>query len=184
MTQDGRDRPHSHERFFFAVRPDSETARLIDAFAAGEVPEGRRVPVEHQHVTLALTEDVATPAPGLAAGLLEVGALVRGEAFDLLLDRLSVGRRTVALVPSRPPAPLIDLQRGIASTMADRRIAMRKGWHFSPHQTLCYGRGEVLSRPVVGFSWRASELVLVRSLVGLGRHETVGRWRLGREKER
>lgn len=170
--------PHDLDRFFFAIRPDSGTARAINAFAVREVPEGRRVTPEHQHVTLALTEDVATPAPDLAARLLDAGAQVKGEPFDLMLDRLSASPRTAALVPSLPPPPLLDLQRRIVVAMVDRGVPLRKGWRFSPHQTLCYRRGEAFSRDVGGFVWSARELVLVRSLVGLGRHETVGCWPL------
>ena len=174
---------HALDRFFFAILPDRETARLIDAFAAHEVPDGRRVPLEHQHVTLALTEDVPVPAPEMVAHLLEAGALVDGHTFDLALDRLSTSRRTAALVPSCPPAALIELQRGIVSALTDRGVSLRKDWRFSPHQTLCYRRGEAFIRPVAGFVWRAREYVLIRSLVGLGRHETVGRWPLHDEKE-
>jgi len=174
---------HSLDRFFFAIRPDSDTAHMIDAFAAREVAEGRRVPPQHQHVSLALTEDVATPAPDVTARLLDAGAQVEGEPFDLALDCLSASRRTAALVPSLPPQPLLDLQRRIVAAMADRGVSLRPGWRFSPHQTLCYRRGEAFSRAVEAFVWRARELVLVRSLVGLGRHETVGRWPLHDEKE-
>ncbi len=134
-------------------------------------------------MTLALTEDVATPASNLLARLLDAGAEVEGEPFDLTLDCLSARARTAALVPSLPPAPLIDLQHRIVRAMADRGIMLRTGWHFSPHQTLCYRRGEAFGRSVHGFVWRAREFVLIRSLVGLGRHERVGCWPLGREKE-
>jgi 2'-5' RNA ligase len=174
---------HAFERFFFALRPDSETARAIDAFTARELPDGRRVPPGHQHVTLALTEDVAPPASDLIARLLEAGAQVEGECFDLVLDRISAHARTAALVPSLPPAPLLDLQRRIIAAMADQGARLRAGWRFSPHQTLCYRRGETFSHRVDGFVWSVRDFVLVRSLVGLGRHEMVHRWPLGQGME-
>lgn len=180
---DGPPPLHALNRFFFALRPDSETARAIDAFTARELPDGRRVPPGHQHVTLALTEDVAAPAPDLVARLLEAGAQVEGESFDLVLDRISAHARTAALVPSLPPAPLLDLQRRIVAAMADRGVQLRSGWRFSPHQTLCYRRGETFSRRVDGFVWSARNFVLVRSVVGSGRHETVDRWPLGQGME-
>jgi len=169
---------HQCDRFFFAICPDAETAAAIDAFVAREVPEGRRLPLAHQHVTLALTEDFAVYPAGMVERLLRAGGEVEAASFELRLTRLSASRHSVALCPEQPEPSLIALQRAIADAMARQGIAMRSGWRFSPHQTLCYRKGEAFARIVEGFIWRAREFVLIRSLVGLSRHERVGCWPL------
>ncbi len=169
---------HECDRFFFAIRPDEETARAIDAFAASELPGLRRLKLAHQHVTLALTGDFPAFPDDLVRRLLAAGAEVRAEPFDLPLTLLSGSRRSVALCPEGPVAPLAVFQRQIAQAMARHDVPMREGWTFNPHQTLGYRKGEPFSRQVGGFVWTARDFVLVRSLVGLSRHEVLGRWPL------
>ena len=175
--QDG-ERGHECDRFFFAVRPDAVTARAIDVFTAREVPEGRRLKLSHQHVTLAITGDFDGYPETVAQALLLAGGEVEAVPFELRLTRLSASRRSVALCPEGQVPLLAVLQRAIADAMARHDVPMREGWRFSPHQTLCYRKGEPFTRRVEGFAWTAREFVLVRSLVGLSRHEVVGCWPL------
>jgi len=169
---------HQCDRFFFAVQPDADAARGIHLFTVRELPEGRPVPLTHQHVTLALTEDAEPPADALAERLREVGAQVRGDPFDLVFDRLSASCRSVALVPDNTPAALFALQRSIADAMARGSVPMRLGWRFRPHQTLCHRKGEPFSRAVQEFRYAVREFLLIRSVVGMTRHEVVDRWPL------
>lgn len=175
-SEDGR--AHRCDRFFFAVRPDVATARAIDAFVAHELPDCRRLSVAHQHVTLAITEDFDAFPDTLVRHLLLAGGEVEAGPFDLPLTRLSGSRRSIALCPEGKVAPLAALQRAIAGAMARHRVPMREGWRFHPHQTLCYRKGEPFSRRIEGFIWTAREFVLVRSLVGLSRHDVMGCWPL------
>ncbi|MGE4410203.1 MAG: 2'-5' RNA ligase family protein [Sphingobium sp.] len=172
-------RRHQCDRFFFAIRPDAETAAAINAFVAREVPEGRRLPLAHQHVTLALTEDFADYPAGVVERLVLAGEEVKAASFEMRLTCLSASRHSVALCLERLEPSLIALQRAIAAAMTRQGVAMREGWRFNPHQTLCYRKGEAFTRMVEGFTWHVREFVLVRSLVGLSRHELVGCWPLG-----
>lgn len=165
-------------RFFFAIRPDEATALRIDTFAAAQVPDGRRLKLDHQHVTLALTADFKEYPDAVVAQLLLAGGEVKAEAFDLTLDRLSANRRVAVLCPEQVIQSLYALQRAIVTAMARHDVPMRDRWRFSPHQALCYRKGDPFIRPVEGFCWRAGEFVLVQSLVGLSRHEVIGRWPL------
>lgn len=175
-------------RFFFAIRPDAASARAIDAFAAREAPESRRLRLDHQHVTLALTEDYGPVPPGLVARLREAGEAVRGVPFDLTLDRLTVHRHALLLRPARPPAALGALQRAVVDVMAARGLPLRRDWHFDPHQTIAYRRkreqrddgvAALRERAVAPILWRTEAFMLIRSLIGVGRHEEIGRWSLG-----
>jgi 2'-5' RNA ligase len=165
-------------RLFFALKPDDITARAIDAFAAGQLPDCRRLPIANQHVTMGLTEDFESEPDALTAALIEAGGQGRGEPFDLALTRLSASRSSVALVPHRRIAPLFALQNSLAKAMARHGVAMRQGWTFRPHQTVGYRRGEPHICAIAGFHYRVDHFVLVRSHVGLTRHEVLCRWPL------
>jgi len=177
-SERGSGAAHECDRFFFAVRPDGETAHAIDAFAERELPGLRRLKPAHQHVTLAITGDFREYPGELVQRLLEAGAEVRAGPFELRLTRLSGSRRSVALCPEGRVAPLTVLQQEIADAMARHGVPMREGWTFNPHQTLGYRKGEPFSRRVEGFTWIARDFVLVHSLVGLSRHEVIGCWPL------
>ncbi|BAK65011.1 putative 2'-5' RNA ligase [Sphingobium sp. SYK-6] len=165
-------------RFFFALRPDPVTARRTHAFAESECGQTGLLEPERLHVTLALTPDrTDAPAP-LIEALRRAGDTVRAAPFDLSLDRLSAGRHTIALRPGRTVAPLVDLQARIVSAMAEHDVALRPDWAFSPHETLCYRKGEPFSRPVTGFGWPVRDFVRIHSFVGLHRHDVVARWPL------
>src|SRR5690606_25023346 len=126
--------PTIAHRFFFALKPDEETARRTHAFAEQTLgAKGLLVPAHH-HVTLALTEDFAEEPPALVARLRHGGGLVAAAPFTLRLDRLVGSTRTVALRPGHAVRPLRNLQKAIAAAMAAQGIAMRRDWTFNPHE--------------------------------------------------
>jgi len=170
--------PTLAHRYFFALKPDEETARRTYAFAEEALGSHGLLPPAHHHVTLGLTEDFAQEPAALVERLRRAGASVAAAPFALLLDRLVGSHRTVALRPGHAVPLLQDLQRQIAAAMAAQGIAMRQGWSFSPHETLAYRKEEPFSRRVTGFRWDVVDFVLVHSHVGLTRHETIGRWPL------
>lgn len=165
-------------RWFFALKPDDITARRTHAFAEQQLGEHGLLAPDRHHVTLALTEDFDREPHGLVDALMRAGATVIAAPFALHLDRLSGSTRTVALRPTHVVRPLRDLQKGIAAAMAGQGIAMRPDWSFSPHETLCYRKGEPFQQPIEGFHWAVTSFVLVHSFVGLSQHETIGCWPL------
>lgn len=166
-------------RFFFALKPDDITARRTHAFAEAALGARGLLRPERHHVTLGLTEDMPTIPGAIVERLLRVGAAVSATPFDLVLDRMSIGYGTIVLRPSHVVRPLHALQSGIARAMAAEGLAMRGGWRFTPHETLCYRKAETAEERVIeGFQWQVKEFLLVHSYVGLHRHETIGRWPL------
>lgn len=109
---------------------------------------------------------------------MRAGEAVAAAPFDLTLDRLSGGQRTVALRPAHSAPPLRALHAAIARAMSEQGVAMRPGWQFNPHLTLVYRDGENVARPTDAFGWPVREFVLIESLVGLTRHDVLGRWPL------
>jgi 2'-5' RNA ligase len=171
-------RPQVLHRYFFALLPDEVTARRIHAFAEGEFGEKGLVRTDRLHVTLGITEDFSAHFPALIEALRRAGDAVAEAPFDLVLDRLSGGRRTAALRPAHGIPPLRALQAKIAAGMAAEGAPMRPDWQFSPHLTLVYRDGEPVTRAVERFGWPVREFVLIESLVGRTRHEILARWPL------
>lgn len=169
---------HVLHRIFFALKPAPVEANRIHAFAERIATGARLVRREHQHVTLAITDDYQSLPPVLVDAMLRAGDAVKAAPFDLMLDRLSVSSRSLALRPDGAAPPLVALQRAIALAMAREGVPMRADWRFSPHQTLAYRNGAPGGRAIDGFGWHVEDFALIHSHVGRTRHEELGRWRL------
>ena len=176
MRHDMRTRPLY--RLLYALKPTPVIARQTDHFADGLGGGARRVRPEHQHVTLAVTADHVDYPYHVIKALLRAGTTIMAEPFDLLLDRLSVSNRSVALRPSRTVPLLHALQKDIAVAMGGAGVALRPDWRFSPHQTLFYKDGLPEQRRIDGFTWRVEDFVLLCSHVGHSRHDILGTWPL------
>jgi 2'-5' RNA ligase len=169
--------PMAH-RYFFALLPDEVTARRIHAFAETEFGAKGLVRSDRLHVTLAITADLDASYPALVDALRRAGDAVSAAPFDVAFGQLSGGRRTVALRLARNAPPLRALQSMIGRGMTAQGVPMRADWSFNPHVTVVYRDGEPITRLVESFAWNAREFVLIESLVGLTRHQILGRWPL------
>ncbi len=166
--------PHLH-RFLFALMPPPEVARRLYALS----PDFRdKVRPERLHMTLAITDDFPVVPDGLPSALQQAGGFVFTQPFDLTLDRRKGSKRSIALRPGRAIEGLSELHRQLAAGMRRAGIAMRDEWAFSPHVTLAYRPGEPFVTPTRPVSWRATQFVLIESLVGLTVHRELGRWPL------
>ncbi|HWV11732.1 MAG TPA: 2'-5' RNA ligase family protein [Sphingobium sp.] len=128
-------------RLFFALKPPVTVARQTDHLAETLGGDERRIRIEHQHMTLAVTADYVEYPYAVIKALLRAGTSVEAEPFDLRLDKLHFSNQSVALRPSRSVPLLNELQRAIADAMWRAGVALRPGWSFSPHQTLFYRKG-------------------------------------------
>ena len=166
------------DRFFFAVRPPPSLACRIAAF--GEVLGGNapRVSANRLHVTVAVSDDFEGYPAGFVEILLRVGGRVASAPFRIALDRVLSGKRAVFLMPTAKCPDLKALYQAIADGMASARAPLRKGVGFSPHMTLFYRDNAALDFPLPRLEWKVSELLLIHSLVGLTRHETLASWPL------
>jgi RNA 2',3'-cyclic 3'-phosphodiesterase len=165
-------------RLFFALKPPVTVARQTDHLAEKLGGGERRIRLEHQHMTLAVTADYVEYPYAVIKALLRAGTGVEAEPFDMRLDQLSFSNRSVALRPSRSVPLLNQLQRSIADAMWRAGVALRPGWSFSPHQTLFYRDGPPSQQSIDGFSWSLDRFVLVCSHVGRTRHDILGTWTL------
>ena len=165
------------DRLFFALRPTLDAAVRIHALALrfGEVYglTGKPLALENLHVTLCFLGEFDGMPPPLLARAEVLGQQLHAAPFELAFDRvMSFERRhdpPLVLCREDACAPLDALRRQLG---ADSRESFR------PHVTLRYDRRRIPLQEVAPIAWTTTEVLLIRSLVGRGRHEVLGRYPL------
>jgi RNA 2',3'-cyclic 3'-phosphodiesterase len=171
------------DRLFFALRPDLAAAVRIHALALrlGEVYglTGKPLPLERLHVTLCFLGDHDGLPPQLLAMADALAKQLRSAPFELAFDRVMSFER-------RRDAPLV-LCRDDACASLDglrQQLGAAPGESFTPHVTLRYDPKRISLQEVAPISWQVTEVLLIRSLIGYGRHDVLERYPLSREKPR
>ena len=154
-------------RVFFGTWPDKAATCRLSALAQELAAAGGGRPTRSTalHLTLAF---VGAVAPGRVAELEETAAGVRGEAFELSLDRLGFWPQRGILWAGcrRPPAPLIRLRERLVAGVRDAGFAIDHGSAAGhvPHLTLARRvRCASLPRLETPIRWRVGEFALVES---------------------
>jgi 2'-5' RNA ligase len=175
------------DRLFFAFMPDDKAAARAQAMAetlgAENDAKPRKAAREKFHITLFHVGDfMGLPAQTVAQAC-RVADGLRAEPFGISLDRLgsfSGSPRRLPYVLLSGEAPLLAaFQAEMQSRML--RQGLTQGLHhrhYTPHLTLLYGHRPLAERPIEPLSWTAREFVLIRSLIGKGHYEHLGRWPL------
>lgn len=176
------------ERLFFAVRPDAATAQRIEALAQAVRSRhglrGRSLGPERFHVTLHLVGDFADgiPASVRDASLRAAEPVARLAApFVVGLDSIASFTRkrrnmpVVLLGGEDGVRGVAQLQQALWGALVAAGLASRPEPRFTPHLTLLYD--DVLVEParIDPVIWPVNEMLLVRSLLGKGRHEVLAR---------
>lgn len=167
----------THHRLFFAIRPPGEAVRYILEEQRRFAP-GHSVRAEHLHLTTAIVNDHAIFPTAIAERMCAIADAIIADQFPIVLDQVAASHRSVVMVPSEPLHGFRAFQRRLADGMARAGIRQRRDWRFSPHITLLYRHGRPLRQWTDTLSWRATEFVLIHSLVGETRHEVLARWPL------
>ena len=169
-------------RAFFARWPDDEGcadlhARSIDAAAR---TRGRPVAFDKLHITLVFLGDIDDrQATCLAAG---AGRLAAGD-LDLVMSRTGNWRKAKIawLAPESVPGPLGSLQESLAGIARGCGVRLESRGYV-PHVTLARGATVPLpDAPCAPVTLRFRGFCLVRSDLGSGRYEVIGRWPQRRE---
>lgn len=180
--------PAPTDRLFFALRPDanasSHVGPVADALRTAHGLRSAVIPATRWHVTLCFLGDFAGVPPAvLAAAEAAAGTLDGADAFDVVLDRAE----SFAGRPGRHPLVLRggdDVLGGLLGFRLRLADALRaNGLAFDnrpyvPHLTLLYDSRSVVLQPVAPVTWRTDGFELVRSRIGRGKHEVLGRWAL------
>jgi 2'-5' RNA ligase len=174
------------DRLFFGLFPDAATAARIAA--SGEDLrlrhglKSRVHPVDRLHVTLFHLGDFVGLPMDLVRSSMTAAEATKAAPFDVTFDHATSfsGR------PKNRPFILKGDDEGLADLQAYRealgralaRQSVKTTAAFTPHVTLLYDDPIIEPDPIDPISWTVRELVLVRSLLGQGVHEPLGRWTL------
>lgn len=173
------------DRLFFGLFPDADTAaRIAQAGEHLRRKHGLKRPVHSQdrlHITLFHLGDF----PGLPNDLVRkataAAEAMTASPFEVTFDHATSfsgrpGNRPFILKGGEGLADLEAYRKALGLALTGRGVKTTSA--FTPHVTLLYDDPIIEPDPITPISWMVRELVLVRSLLGKGVHEHIGRWRL------
>jgi 2'-5' RNA ligase len=176
------------DRLFFALRPDAAAIarieRLIGQLRRDLGLKGKALGPSRFHVTLQVLGDYPSfPQEVADAACAAAEPLAAIPSFKLGFDRVgSFARRPrnmpLVLLGEEGMVPVKAFQASLEKAL--ERVGLRGAGpaNYTPHLTLLYDDRHVPACPIETIGWTAHEFVLVRSLIGRGRHEVVARWAL------
>jgi len=161
-------------RLFFAVWPGSAGAQRLARLAleVATVAQGKPVPGEKIHLTLAFLGEVAEPRIEAARAAARAVAF---ERFAFALDRVGSFRaaRVAWAGSAEAPAQLVALQSALAMRLREARFGIEER-PFAAHATLARRtRRPVPLASIEPIAWPVDAFTLVRSVTGTGRYEVM-----------
>lgn len=171
---------------FFALQPDpaaaAQAAELALRLRADHGLKALAATAERLHVTLhhlgswpELPEDLVTKAQQAAASLHSATFALR---FDGVKSFRSRARKHPLVLVGREAMPALQAFRlELGAALRASGVTADQGV-FTPHMTLLRVTQVVPDLRVAPIAWKAREFVLIRSLIGKGRHVVLGRWPL------
>ncbi|RZJ01991.1 MAG: 2'-5' RNA ligase [Brevundimonas sp.] len=180
--------PAMLQRLFFAVKPDAETAGRISALGdqlkRAEGLSGKAIKTERLHITLIHVGDWDGLPKGVVDDCQRVGEATDAGAFEVAFDRAqsfsgATGNRPYVLLGNETDLAAVksfraDLLRRLASV----GVKPKSNLQFNPHVTLLYDPKLAPERAVEPIRWRARDLLLIHSEIGLNKYHELGRWPL------
>jgi 2'-5' RNA ligase len=187
FTPGRRPRQKICDRLFFALLPEFDDAHRLAQFAV-ELCTAAKLGAKLQgprrlHVSLQMVAEFrdGIPAP-LVTAVSNRAARVNHPAFDVAFDRALTFER------KHGPSPGVLLGGSNIDPLLSLHEVLWKsldGWvprgatppPYLPHMTLFYG-DTMTPCPVPPVAWRAREIVLMHSVVGLTEHRRLASWPL------
>ena len=166
--------------WFFALRPSMEDAHRLHAIAndllAANGVTGKRIGPDRLHITLDLVGHDVTPE--VVAIACRAADSIRFSPFEARFDSImtfTAPSGPVVLLGTDGLESVRNLRTALASAMAD--CGFNPSRTYQPHMTLSYDPGHRLPQmPVEPISFVAKEFFLVKSHIGLSRHEVLRTW--------
>lgn len=149
------------QRVFFALWPDDGLRVRLAALARKMPADGRLVPAEHLHLTLAFPGTVSSE---VVAGLISRAAAIQGAPIHLRLDHFGhfPGPRVAWLGSVETPPELESLAASLQEVCRDSGVRMDDR-PFRPHVTLRRFVTRFESVPIDPLDWWADRVVLIES---------------------
>ena len=163
-------------RLFFALLPPPGVAAEIGWWRDWSGWQRSPVSDERLHITFLRLGDFAASPSGLIAHLAALKLRLPG--CRIILDRMVFDSEAARLVASERIHALRSAHLRLRDELALQGLALPRRMRFSPHVTLHYDPGPGGATWIDAISWRATELVLIESIVGRHVHKIRGRWPL------
>jgi 2'-5' RNA ligase len=174
---------HLVNNLFLALIPEGQAGPEVNRIANQSRAEygltGMPLGLQRYHVTLHSLGAMPHVSSDLVAATTESFApmAARTEPFEMHVNRalsfeIKRPKSPFVLSNSKINWPLLDLYRRLGKHLGRNRTT------FTPHITLLYDAKRIPEHTVAPISWAVTELVLVRSYVGQGRHEHLAHWPL------
>jgi 2'-5' RNA ligase len=141
------------------------------------------IPAERLHVTLCFLGDFDGIPRQVADRSRDCAGAVRGGPFAIEFDLAETlydkrkERCPLVLGAAAPHAGVQAFQAGLQAALASAGLRQEKR-PFKLHLTVLYDENQVMRTPIRPIRWNATELLLMHSWVGQGRHEVLGTWPL------
>ncbi len=183
----GFDPPVPTDRLFLGLFPDPATAARIESLGEDVCRRhGLRVPrhqVERLHVTLFHIGDWAGLPAATVETAIDAAAALRTAPFDVRFDEVvtfsgNPQRRPLVLKASAGNDALHAFREHLGRELLKVGLGRCVTRTFEPHVTLAYATQGVAAEPVEPIVWRATEFVLIHSLLGQTRYIPLGHWPL------
>lgn len=167
---------------FFSLFPAPEDAVEIaginGALLRAQGLTGKALLPHRLHVTCRDLGNFTELPQDLVDAAIRAGDSLAFDAFDVMFDRAlsypSAG--TYVLTGTDGTRQLTAFREELGEAI--RGQGLRVSRSFTPHMTLAYDRRVVAEHAIEPVRWRAREFVLIRSHVGQGIYDVLGRWRL------
>jgi 2'-5' RNA ligase len=164
-------------RYFLGFRPDPILRAWLASLGAAAGQIEKRVAAEYLHLTLCVIAEGDDRDPFILA---RVTAALAGEALASCPIRLGrvIGGAGAAIHTLGRQEEIQGFYRVLIARLASRDLfPLHRRSGLNPHVTLGYDRGPDVryKRPR---EWIPTQLFLIESEVGQGRHNILGRWPL------
>jgi 2'-5' RNA ligase len=174
--------PQALHTWFFALRPSAEDAARIYAFAeellASRGISGSRVAPERLHITLELVgHDVNETVVDAACRAADTVHLPSIEARFDAAGSFPAPSGPFILLGGEGLDKVCALRTSLGCALAEHGFVPPQA--YEPHMTLSYDRRQRVARaPIAPIGFLAGEFALVKSHIGLSRHEVLRTWQL------
>ncbi len=172
--------PQSLDSVFFAITPDSDTAKRVSDLGKQLIAEhgliGMLVGTQLLHATLLDLGLFAAHKVDAARRAAETVATTTAP-LDLVFDRVQSFAGDRALVLSGGGdgnVSLAPLRQNLEVAM--RKLGLRANPIKTPHLTVMYANRVGVGHLIEPIRWTTRKFVLIRSHVGDALHETMGTW--------
>ena len=179
VTKAGERSPYS---LFFSIFPKSDDAtvlaRLASALGQAHGLTGKPLLPHRMHITLHDLGGYTELPQDIVDAAMRAGDAMAFDAFDVVFDRAMSypSSGTYVLVGGDGTRQLTVFHESLGEEMRSQGLRVKRS--FTPHMTLMYDRHAVAEHAIESVCWAAHEFVLIRSHVGKGIYDVLGRWPL------